>query len=121
MSIVSPKIKRMREKRISEIKKQKSFLPALVITIFLWFALISIVLFTNPSQKGLLELFFAVLFTSFLFTFSLILGHTRRGLIAALTVSIFAVLRYFGIGNALNLLLIIGAATAFEFYFTKSK
>jgi hypothetical protein len=110
----------MREKRLTAIKRQKNFFPALIITILLWFSLVCIILFASPTEPGLLELFFANLFLVLMFTFSLMLGNTRRGLITSLSLTVFAGLRYFGIGNVFNLILILGAAIAFEFYFTKN-
>ena len=107
----------MRERRKREIKNRKNFLPGIVWSLTLWFILGGIVLLADPDIFGVIILFFVVLFFAFLFSFSLILAGTRRGLIAAAALTLFLVLRYFGVGNLLNGLLIAGAALASEIYF----
>jgi hypothetical protein len=119
MSIVSSDLKELRKRRAQEIKKRKNFLPSFVIAMFLWLAVALIVLFVDPNNKWALESFMITFFFANLLTLSLVFGNTRRGLLAALSVVLFTFLRYLGVGNLLNLLLIIGAALAFEFYLSK--
>ena len=112
-------LEELRRKRVDQIKKQKNFFPTLVLNIILWFFLILIVLFIDPLQKGILEIFLVLLLLSLFVTLSLLLGHTRRGAISAISIVVFTILMYFGEGSLLNLLLITGAAVAFEIYFTR--
>lgn len=128
-SIVSSKAKSNIYRRLDALqkareenkKRNKNFFPSLVITIALWGGLALIILFVDPAQSGALEIFFALFFLALLFTFSLLLINTRRGLIVSLCATVFAILLYLGIGSLLNLLLIIGASVMFEIYFTKRK
>lgn len=65
-------------------------------------------------------MFFITSFLAFLFTFSLILVGGRRGLIASLSLSLFLVLAYLGVGNILNLILILAIAVCLELYFGRT-
>jgi len=107
----------MRDRRKREIKNRKNFLPSLALTAFLWLLVGAVIYFTNPDFIGMVVLFFILTFLALMFTFSLILANTRRGLIMALGITIFLIFRYFGIGNLLNGLLIIGITLATEIYF----
>lgn len=107
----------MRERRKREIKNRKNFLPTLGITLLLWLLLASLIYFINPDTFGVIFVFFLLFFLAVLFTFSLIFANTRRGLIAAGGITLFLILRYFGIGNLLNGLLIAGITLASEIYF----
>ncbi|OGM31410.1 hypothetical protein A2803_05505 [Candidatus Woesebacteria bacterium RIFCSPHIGHO2_01_FULL_44_21] len=119
MSILSSKLKAIRKKREKEIKKRKNFFPFLIFTIILWFIFTLIIIFIDPEKKGALELFITSVFFANFFTFSLILGKARRGFFVAGGITFYIFLRYLGVGNLINLLLIIGVITAFEFYLSK--
>ncbi len=106
----------MKDRRKKEIKKRKSFLPTLILTITLWGALFFIVYFTNPENFGLVPLFFILLFLATLFTASIIFANLRRGLMVASGITFFAVLRFFGVGNIINFLLIVGILISLESY-----
>ena len=101
----------------SRILKRKNFLPSLVLTVFLWLAA-GLVYFVDPFIFGVVPLFFLLIFFSLLFTFSLLFAGTRRGLIATISIVLFLFLSYLGIGNILNLLLIVAIAVSIELYFT---
>jgi len=118
MFIVSSKINHLRKRRFDEIKKRKSFLPSVVITVFLWLTLIFTILLVDPGQKGSLELFFGTLLFAGIFTFSLLLGNTRRGFLVSIALVFFLFLRYLGVGSFLNLALIIGVVILFEYAYT---
>jgi len=105
--------------RFGELKKRKNFLPSLIVTIFLWFFLSMLIVFMDPDSFGAKELFFINLFLALTFTFAILLANTRRGILIASIVCIFLVLRYFGVGNLINALLLFGSAIAFEFYFSR--
>ena len=102
----------------SRILKRKNFLPSLVLTVFLWLAAAGLVYFVDPFIFGVVPLFFLLIFFSLLFTFSLLFAGTRRGLIATISIVLFLFLSYLGIGNILNLLLIVAIAVSIELYFT---
>ncbi len=107
----------MRERRKREIQNRKNFLPTIVWTIVFWIFVAGVVLFLDPDIFGVAIIFFIVLFFALLFSFSIILANTRRGLIAACALTLFLILRYFGIGNLLNGLLLAGVTLASEIYF----
>src|SRR5687768_10285102 len=96
--------------RKEQLLKRKNFLPTLLITVFLWILLGGLIYFVDPDTFGALPLFFILLFSSFLFTFSLLFASTRRGLITSISLTLFSLLLYFGVGNLLNLILILAIA-----------
>ena len=98
---------------------RKSFLPTLILAIVLWGLMAYIVYFVNPFSFLALPIFFVTLFTTLLLTFSILFTGARRGLLTSIVVTSFLSLRYFGVGNIVNLVLIIGLALAIEYYFTK--
>lgn len=104
--------------RKEQILKRKNFLPTLLITILLWIVLGSLIYFIDPSTFGVIPLFFAILFAALLFTFSLIFAGSRRGLIASISLTFFAILSFLGVGNILNLVLIVAIAVCIELYFS---
>jgi hypothetical protein len=108
-----------KELRQQQAVRRKNFLPTLLVTIFLWLLVAGIIYFIDPHTFGVLPLFFVLILIAFLFSFSIIFSHTRRGFLAALGLTLFIILRYFGVGNILNLLLISGVIIALEIYFTR--
>lgn len=113
--------KRKKKKlRQEKIKKRRNFFPALFVNALLWIFVALIVYFVDPIDNGAVQLFFAFVFLSFVFSFSLLFTHTRRGLIASTSVVLFLILRYFGVGNIINFFLLLGLAIAIETYFSKN-
>lgn len=102
--------------RIEELRRRKNFLPTLIITIILWLILAGIVYFIDPQQMIAIPLFFLITFLAILFTASLLFANRRRGLLTSLVIMLFLILRYFGVGNMLNAILLVGIAVAFEIY-----
>lgn len=102
--------------RKEQVLKRKNFLPTLLITVFLWFVLGGVIYFVDPDTFGAVPLFFATFFTASLFTFSLIFASSRRGLISSISLSLFLILSYLGVGNILNLILIVAIAICIEIY-----
>lgn len=98
--------------------KRKNFLPTLIITIFLWSILGGLIYFIDPGTFGAILLFFILVFFCLLFTFSLIFANSRRGIVATIALTFFLLLMYFGIGNFLNLILIVAIAVCIELYFS---
>jgi hypothetical protein len=109
----------MKEKRKQQILKRKNFLPSLIFTLLLWIGLGLVVYFVDPQTFGGIYLFFFLVFVSLLFTFSLIFTSSRRGLILSIVLTIFLVLRYFGVGNILTFILILALGVTIELYFAR--
>lgn len=108
-----------REARLKEVKLRKNFLPTLLVAILLWLGVVSIIYFVEPDTFGIFTVFFFLVFLALLFTLSLLFAHTRRGALIAVGLTLFLILRYLGIGNILNFLLILGIAVTVELYFLK--
>ena len=106
--------------RASKARHRRNFLPTLIITLFLWSLVTSVVYFIEPENFGAIPLFFALVFFALLFTSSLIFGDKRRGLITSISLTLFLILRYFGIGNILNFLLLAGLAVTVELYLSRN-
>lgn len=113
------KQKRLKEKKQKSVRKRKNFFLTLVLTLLLWGSLTFLVYFIDPEEVGAVPTFFVLLFFAVLFTFSTIFANSRRGFLTAVVITIFAVLRYFGVGNLINLTLVIGLAIVIEIYLTK--
>lgn len=105
--------------RQESARKRKNFLPTLLLTMLFWLLLVVIVFLVDPEVFGAKILFFIILFLALLFSFSILLGNKRWGLIISTSLTFFAVLRSFGVGNALNLILISGVAVVAEIYFSR--
>jgi hypothetical protein len=116
---VNAKLKAINRKK--EKQKRKNFLPTLVVTIILWVVVAGMVYFTDPLDLGIIPVFLVLMFTTTLFTLSLVFADTRRGVITASALTLFLVLRLYEIGNIINLLLITGLALAIDYYFHRSK
>lgn len=112
-------MQKMNKLHKKEVLKRKNFLPTLMVTLFLWLTLGGIVYFLEPDTFGILPLFFVLVFFALLFTFSIIFSHTRRGLLTAFGLILFLILRYFGIGNILNFLLIAGILVVVDIYLSR--
>lgn len=106
----------MKERRKKEILERKSFLPTLAVIALLILFLTALVIFVDPVAFGAVILFLILVFLVVLFTFALIFGNSRRGFVAAIALTVFLLLKYLGIGNLLNLILIVCIALAFEIY-----
>jgi len=98
---------------------RKNFLLTFTITLFLWLGVAGIIYFIDPFETGALPLFFLVVFFSLFFSFSIIFINSRRGLITSSGITIFLILRYFGLGNWLNFLLLLAICIAAEIYYSK--
>lgn len=109
-----------KETRKQRVLKRRNFLPTFLIAILLWLILATLVYFVEPETFGAVPAFFVLVFCAFLFTFAVIFANTRRGVIVALSTTFFLILRYFELGNILNLILIAALAVTFEFLFSKS-
>lgn len=108
-----------KELRHKQILKRKNFFPTLLFTILLWLLLAGLIYFVGPEDFFAVPTFFFISFLALLFSFSIIFSNTRRGFIAVLGLILFLILRYFGVGNVLNLFLIIAILICFELYFSR--
>ena len=97
--------------------KRKNFLPTLLFIILLWLMLFGIIYFLSPNNFFFVILFFLTLTLALTFTLSIILGNTRRGVIISISLSLFLILRYLGIGSLLNFILILAITVLIELYF----
>ena len=102
--------------RLQEEQKTKLKWPTLVLTIILWVFNVLIIYFIEPETLGAIPLFFVLVFISSFLTFSVIFKNKIQGAIIAGSIILFLLLRFFGIGNILNLLLIVGIVAAIEIY-----
>ena len=105
--------------RQKEVKLRKNFFPTLLITLTLWGILAGMVYFVNPFSFAAIPFFFLLTFLALLFTVSTVLANSKQGVIISLAITTFLILRYFGVGNILNLLLIVGVVIAIEIYIYK--
>ena len=112
------KKKKIRQKKI---KYRKNFFPTLIVIMSLWTLLAGFVYFVEPEAQGAVPLFLALVFLTLILTFSTLFINTRRGTITALGITFFLILRYFGVGNILNFLLLFGVAVATEIFFSKTE
>ncbi|OGM16680.1 hypothetical protein A2V55_01035 [Candidatus Woesebacteria bacterium RBG_19FT_COMBO_37_29] len=113
-------MKRLKTKRIEKVKRRRNFFPTLVLTLIFWLLTSLIIYLFDPSLTGAVPLFFASFFISIFLTLSLIFANSRRGILFSSGIFMFLILRYFGVGNILNLILILAIITAFEIYLSKN-
>jgi hypothetical protein len=109
----------LKQKRKKAVQRRKNFLPTLIAIFTSWIGLAGIVFFVSPQAPLAVLLFFLIFFITLLLTLSAVFVNTRRGFISSLSILIFLILRFFGIGNLLNLLLITAVAVTIETYFSR--
>ena len=113
------KKKKLAEKAALRRNKGKNFFATLILTVIFWGLTAFILYFVDPNTFGAIPVFFLSLFMTLLFAASVLLSNTRRGLLTAMGITSFLVLRFLGIGNIINLLLIAGLVIAVDLYFSK--
>jgi len=110
-----------KELRQKKVKLRKNFFPTLLFIILLWSLAAFIIYFVDPSAFGMVPALLLVIFFALLFTASMLFANTRRGVITASLLILFLILKYLGIGNIINFLLILGVGVTLELYLgTKS-
>lgn len=109
-----------KDDRLQKIRHRRNFFLTLIVTIAFWIVAGMFIYFTDPQTPGILPLFLTILFFAIFFTASILLVNRRRGLLIAISSVIFLILRYFGIGNILNLVLIVAIVISLDFYFAKN-
>jgi hypothetical protein len=107
-----------KNKRKEQVLKRKNFLPTLLLTILFWVLTGLLIYFVDPKTFGAIPLLFTLVFITLLFTFSLLFASSRRGLIASISLTLFSLLLFLGVGNLLNLTLILAIGTCTEIYFS---
>lgn len=104
-------------------RRRKNYLPTLLLTAVLWTLLALMLIFVEPELianiliPGAYLPFFLLFFPAVFFTAALLWGNSRRGLLTAAGLTVFLLLRIFGLGNSLNLVLILGILIAVDRYF----
>lgn len=109
-----------KHQRQKKAQARRNFLPTLILTIALWLLVAALVYFVDPDTFFAIPAFFILGFFALLFTFSTLFENSRRGLIVAAAITVFLILRYFGIGNIINLLLVVAIAVTIELYSVKN-
>jgi len=103
-------------------KRRKNYLPTLILIVVLWGLLGVIVSQVEPELvkdilvPGLYLPFWLVFFPASFFMLAVVMGNSRRGLVMALGLTGFLILRVYQLGNLLNLLLIVGMVVAMDRY-----
>lgn len=108
-------------KRQKEAKLRRNLASSLTIIVLLWLSLASFIYFVDPKITLAIPALFIIVFLALFFTTSTLLINTRRGLILSSALTLFLLLRYFGIGNLLNFLFLAALATTAEYYFWQKR
>lgn len=109
------------------MRRRKNFLPTFILIILLWISFALLIIFVEPAMVRDIIIsdaylpFFLNLFFALFLTLSIIFARTLRGLITTTAIVIYLILRLHGLGNWLNLVLIIGISFTLERYFTKKR
>jgi len=101
--------------RIKTISHQSVNLKPFILVLLLT-TIFLLVSYTSPSATGALPLLFILIFFTGFTILSTVIKNVRRILTFSFFFCFFLVLRYFDLGNILNLLLLVGTAIAFEFF-----
>lgn len=108
-------------------KANKSYWPALILTVIWWLSLAAMVWWVDPEVVADFPLpntylvFFLLTFLAIFFLVSLLLENSRRGFLVALWIVILGYIRLWGLWGAGQVGLITGALVAFELYFSKTE
>jgi len=113
--MASPK----KEKRKQEVKRRKNFFPTLIVIFILWGFIAALIYLVDPTNFGVIPVFFILFFFSSFLTFATLFANTGRGALVSAGLTLFLILRYLGVGNVINLLLIFGVLLSLELYFSK--
>jgi hypothetical protein len=104
-------------------RRRKKYWPTFLLAAILWGWLGLLLIFTEPELikdillPGIYLPFFLVFFPAVFFTAAVIWGSSRRGLLTAAGLTVYLLLRIFGLGHGLNLLLILGILIVVDRYF----
>jgi len=105
------------------LKRRKNYLPTFILIVILWSLLGLMVYLVEPSLvkdiliPGIYLPFFLLFLPASWLTATIIWGNRRRGWLTAVGLTLFLILRLWGLGNNLNLILILGILIAVDRYF----
>jgi hypothetical protein len=85
--------------------------------ILFWILIVFFVFFIDPGFMRAIPTFLILLFSFLVFFVSVLTNNLRQILVYSFVFILFFVLGYFGLGNLLNLLLLIGILVTCEIYF----
>ena len=114
------KRKKEAEARAARKRARKNFLPTLIVISILWGLAGYMIYAVDPEKTGAVPAFFFLVLVALIFTLSTMYANTRRGVLTSIAILFFLILRYFGIGNLLNLILIAGIALTIEIFFSRA-
>jgi len=106
--------------RHEQIMRRKNFTVSFLLLILLWVSIPLIIFFVDPGTPWSIPLFIIVIFFALTFTFSFLLIHTRRGVLLGSVFTLFLILQYYGVGSAINFILIAALAGVIEYYLYSS-
>ncbi len=104
-----------------KIKRRKNFLPALILTLIFWGGLGWLIYSFPPESFWLIISFYLLFFGAVFFTIALSFGNSKIGFTTALWAFLFLLMRYFKIGNILNLSLLTLIFLLIGFYLYRNK
>jgi len=108
-----------KDKRKKEKRFRKNLFWFILLATALWLSLFGIVYLIEPSTIFIVPLFFIIMFVALLLSLSLLFSNTRRGILSSIGILAFLILRYLGVGNILNLVLISAIAIAMDLYISR--
>lgn len=100
-------------------RQRKDFFFSFLVAVTLWVFWLTLFFFVPPEIPGITFLFLVLTFAAFFLTAALLLANTRRGFLVAVGAVLIMLLSYYGAGNYLNILLVIGILAATEYYLSK--
>lgn len=105
--------------RQQEVRVRKNAPLALGIICVLWLTLAGYVYFVDPTARLAVIGFVVIFYLAGSFTLAIITTNTKRGLRVGAGLTIFLLLRYFGVGNIVSFILLVGVIAAIEYYFSQ--
>jgi hypothetical protein len=108
-----------KRRRKQELTQRKNYLPTMGIVLTLWIGVVSFIVFIDPNETGAVFIFFVLLFAALSFTFSILFGNTRRGVLLTTMITGYFALRILGLDTLFNGVVLVLALAAFEVYFSR--
>lgn len=101
----------------TRLKHRRNFLPTLLLSTLFWIGWGCLVYFLPPENTLLIFAFYILLSIAVFLTFALIFANSRRGLLIATALIGFLLLRYYHLGNPLNISLLLVILICLELYY----
>ncbi|HWA52254.1 MAG TPA: hypothetical protein VG895_04320 [Patescibacteria group bacterium] len=108
-----PPSRRRKQEQKTETKKFNFPISKILIPLFFWLILAFIIYFIDPKTFGIIPFFF--------FVFFLCVYFSIKNLIITIALTIFVILRYFGLGNFVNFFLLTAIVITILLYESNSK